>query len=80
MSEPIDPEQWRVLGEGAVYRILSELAPTRITRPALKSAERLQLDRPRTPAVAASSTAPLGLRIEPHLAGPATDLVSVSDQ
>ena len=80
LSEPIGEEQWRVLGEGAVYRILSDLAPARITRPVLKSAERLQLERPHPPAVAASPASPLGLRIEPRLAERAVDLVSVSDR
>jgi hypothetical protein len=34
LSEPVDAEQWRVLGEGAAYRMLSELSSARITRTA----------------------------------------------
>ena len=34
LSEPVDDEQWRVLGEGAAYRMLSELSSARITRTA----------------------------------------------
>ncbi len=36
LSEPVEDEQWRVLGEGAAYRVVSDLAPSRITRPALR--------------------------------------------
>jgi outer membrane protein TolC len=36
LSEPVDDEQWRVLGEGAAYRVIADLAPWRITRPALR--------------------------------------------
>jgi outer membrane protein TolC len=43
LSEPIDDEQWRVLGEGATYRVLGELSPVRITRPALRAAQSLDL-------------------------------------
>lgn len=55
LSEPIDAEQWRVLGEGAVYRVIADIAPSRITRPALKPAARLQLEPPRKRAVARQS-------------------------
>lgn len=79
LSEPIDEEQWRVLGEGAIYRVLSELAPARITRPALKRAERLDLNRPRPAALADAPAQALGLRIEAHLAEQA-ELVSVSNR
>jgi outer membrane protein TolC len=33
LSEPIDDEQWRVLGEGATYRVIGEVSSVRITRP-----------------------------------------------
>ena len=50
LSEPVDDEQWRVLGEGAAYRVISEVAPTRITRPALRPAQSLNLPvAPRRP-------------------------------
>jgi hypothetical protein len=54
LSEPVDDEQWRVLGEGAVYRVVSELAPSRITRPALRMSAWLGVP----PAPQASAPAP----------------------
>jgi len=41
LSEPVDDEQWRALGEGTVYRIVSELSSKRITQASLRMAERL---------------------------------------
>ena len=43
LSEPVDDEQWRVLGEGAAYRVIGDIAPVRITRPSLRSAQSLDL-------------------------------------
>ena len=54
LSEPVDDEQWRVLGEGAIYRVVSELAPSRITRPALRMSSWLGVP----PAAGASAAAP----------------------
>ena len=62
LSEPVDDEQWRVLGEGAAYRVISDLAPARITRPALRLAPRIE---PKPAAQSGSVTldgAPLALR------------------
>ena len=46
LSEPVDDEQWRVLGEGAAYRIIGDIAPARITRPALRAAQSLYIPSP----------------------------------
>lgn len=43
LSAPIDEEQWRALGEGAIYRILEHLTPPPPRRPSLRVAESLQL-------------------------------------
>jgi outer membrane protein TolC len=60
LSEPVDDEQWRVLGEGAAYRVVSDLAPSRITRPALRMSAWLR----------ASTGAPVQARAEaPSLDG-----------
>jgi outer membrane protein TolC len=42
LSEPVDDEQWRVLGEGAAYRVLGELGGARLTRPALRTERELR--------------------------------------
>lgn len=42
LSVPVDDEQWRVVGEGAAYRIIGDLKSVRITRPLLRFAERLE--------------------------------------
>jgi outer membrane protein TolC len=75
LSEPVDDEQWRVLGEGAAYRVLGELSPVRITRPSLRSAHRLE---PRTaPAPTPEPVrAPLALRLEADLAASAAAVAS----
>ena len=85
LSEPVDDEQWRVLGEGAAYRLIGDLEPTRITRPALRAANTLQIPpRPaeRTvPRMADSGpTSPLGLRIEPRLSSLAREVVIVRSE
>ena len=36
LSEPVDDEQWRVLGEGAVYKVLGDLTPPPTRRPSLR--------------------------------------------
>jgi hypothetical protein len=70
LSEPIDDEQWRVLGEGAAYRLIVDLTPGRITRPSLRAARSLRFAKPkRRPAPSASALAevapePLRLRLE----------------
>jgi hypothetical protein len=42
LSDPVDDEQWRVLGEGAAYRLIGELSAVRIVRPALRAAQSLR--------------------------------------
>ncbi len=75
LSEPVDDEQWRVLGEGAAYRVLAELAPIRITRPSLRAAQSLQVRGKEAKAPEADHL-PLPLRLEPRLGMPAGDLAS----
>jgi hypothetical protein len=74
LSEPVGDEQWRVLGEGAVYRVLGEISAVRITRPALRAAQSLRgsLKEVRRPpanhhAAAAFDGGRLGLRLDPQL-------------
>jgi len=74
LSEPVGDEQWRVLGEGAVYRVLGEISAVRITRPALRAAQSLRgsLKEARRPpannhAAASFDGGRLGLRLEPQL-------------
>ena len=42
ISEPVDDEQWQVLGEGAAYRILDVLLPLRTRKASLRLAESLE--------------------------------------
>ena len=42
LSDPVDDEQWRVLGEGAAYRVVGEISAVRIVRPALRVAQSLR--------------------------------------
>lgn len=78
LSEPVDDEQLRVLGEGAAYRVLGTLAPSRIVRfarPAAGGAERPASSERRTADVDSSLArfldsdggTPLHLRIDPEL-------------
>jgi outer membrane protein TolC len=45
LSEPVDDEQWRALGEGAAYRVAADLSTTRITRPALRIDPALRMEQ-----------------------------------
>jgi outer membrane protein TolC len=69
LSEPVDGEQWRTLGEGAAYRVAADLATTRITRPSLRIEPTLHA-RPSAAqaAVPAPPPEPLGLRLEERMA------------
>jgi hypothetical protein len=68
LSDPIDDEQWRTLGEGAAYRVAADLATVRITRPALRIEPALYA-RPAAPVAAPPAKAePLGLRLEERMA------------
>jgi outer membrane protein TolC len=69
LSEPVDREQWRALGEGAAYRVLDRLAPLRIRRASLRLAESFDTEtRPRAAAehgdAALLQGPPLTLRAE----------------
>ncbi len=82
LSLPVDAEQWRVLGEGAAYRVIADISPVRITRPSLRTAQTLQLP-PRGEQAAGRNVfpgrdvEPLELRLERLLGGIAEDLASV---
>jgi hypothetical protein len=72
LSDPVADEQWRVLGEGAAYRVIDEIAPTRITRPALRAAQSLYVPSPGKRAQARNvfpgrTIEPLGLRLDTSL-------------
>jgi len=69
MSEPVDDEQWRALGEGAAYRVLERLAPLRVRRSSLRLAESLDAGAARRVAAVEDDGAllegpPLALRPE----------------
>ena len=69
LSDPVDDEQWRTLGEGAAYRVVADLANTRITRPALRIEPALGMQKAVSPAVSAAPPAePLDLRLEQRIA------------
>jgi len=82
LSEPIDEEQWRVLGEGAAYRVLGEISGVPASAPMLRSTQNLRAtpgDR-RTGALEKGATPDfnggrLGLRLDDGLVPPsnATD-------
>ncbi|HEU5175989.1 MAG TPA: hypothetical protein VFU24_00910, partial [Burkholderiales bacterium] len=67
LSEPVDDEQWRTLGEGAAYRLSADLANTRITRPALRIEPELGLQKAAPPAAALAAPEPLDLRLEQRM-------------
>ena len=82
LSEPVDDEQWRVLGEGAAYRLIGDLTPGRITRPSLKPATALRnpgLKPAAAPpaALAQESREPLKLRLEPGLGSSSPEVLSM---
>jgi len=66
LSEPVNDAQWRALGEGAVYKIIAELASRRITQASLRVAERLSVPgKPiKAKQLAPLSAAPLALRLD----------------
>jgi hypothetical protein len=68
LSEPVDDEQWRALGEGAAYRVAADLSTTRITRPALRIDPALRMKQP-APAGSepAAPAEPLDLRLEQRM-------------
>jgi outer membrane protein TolC len=64
LSEPVDDEQWRALGEGAVYRALDSLVRLPVRKPSLRPSLTLQSPEERAPQAAAAD-APPGLDGEP---------------
>jgi outer membrane protein TolC len=69
LSEPINEEQWRAVGEAAAYRVAADLATTRIARPALRIEPTLHAWPAVAPAGASAAEAePLGLRLEERIA------------
>jgi hypothetical protein len=66
LSEPVNDAQWRALGEGAVYKVIAELASRRITQASLRVAERLSVPgKPiKAKQLAPLSAAPLALRLD----------------
>jgi outer membrane protein TolC len=70
LSEPVDDEQWRALGEGAVYRALDSLVALPVRRPSLRPSLTLQgpedrLSRPGAPEMATGLDGePFALRAE----------------
>jgi predicted short-subunit dehydrogenase-like oxidoreductase (DUF2520 family) len=66
LSEPVDDGQWRALGEGAVYKVATDLATRRITQASLRMAQRLKwpVKRVATKPVAPAPGQPLPLRLE----------------
>ncbi|TMH63141.1 MAG: TolC family protein [Betaproteobacteria bacterium] len=86
LSDPVDDEQWRVLGEGAAYRVLGEISAIRVTRPALRVAQSLrssikQMRRPPGNGRAAPDFdgGRLGLRLDPQLGAESPQALSVSN-
>jgi outer membrane protein TolC len=85
LSQPIDDEQWRVLGEGATYRLVTDLTPGRITRPSLRAAtnlgfmKRKPIERKAPSAVELAERAPepLRLRMEPVLGSAIPEILTM---
>ena len=78
---PVDNEQWRVLGEGAAYRVITEIPPVRITRPALRTAQSLNIPPPGERGKGRNifpgrSVEPLELRLDPLFGSVAADVAS----
>lgn len=86
LSEPVDDEQYRILGEGAVYRVLGEISAVRVTRPVLRPAQSLRPWTRDARRIAAEKRVAsdvdggrLGLRLEPELASQSARAARVSD-
>lgn len=71
LSEPVDDEQWRVFGEGAIYRLLGDLVPPRVRPPSAPQRPAAQRSGAGEDVVAESFSefdgTPLPLRLEPRL-------------
>jgi outer membrane protein TolC len=66
LSEPVDDGQWRALGEGAVYKVATDLATRRITQASLRIAQRLKWPASEVAAkeLAPAPVQPLPLRLD----------------
>jgi outer membrane protein TolC len=85
LSEPVGDEQWRVLGEGAAYRVIDEIAPTRITRPALRAAQSVYVPSSGKRAQARNvfpgrTIEPLRLRLDARLESAPREVVTVRSE
>ena len=69
LSEPVDDGQWRALGEGAVYKVATDLATRRITQASLRAAQRLNWPAKQVAAkqFAPAPVQPLPLRLDSAL-------------
>jgi outer membrane protein TolC len=72
LSEPVDDGQWRALGEGAVYKVATDLATKRVTQASLRMAPRLKWPARRPPpatklARPLAAAEPLPLRLDADL-------------
>lgn len=79
LSEPVTDEQWRVLGEGAAYRVIPDIQPSAAARSGLRVARTLHLPASherRLGELPHERAMPLGLKLGRRLHFPATDLAS----
>lgn len=77
LSDPVDDEQWRVLGEGALFRVLGEMLPPRGRSPSVRRASAPpRAARNDSRVLSEFDGAPLALRIEPELQSPAPRSIS----
>jgi hypothetical protein len=67
LSEPVDDGQWRALGEGAVYKVATDLATRRITQASLRMSQTLKWPAKRVAAKPVAPPAELPLRLESGL-------------
>jgi hypothetical protein len=68
LSEPVTDAQWRALGEGAVYKVATQLGTRRITQASLRVAERLDLSGKRPKEFPSRTIEALPLRMDGVLA------------
>ena len=89
LSEPVDDEQWRALGEGAVYRALDSLVALPARRPSLRPSMTLQMPEERALQAGAPDLPPgldgdpFALRVERvmnSVAEPATEHQGIQDE
>lgn len=59
LSEPVDDGQWRALGEGAVYKVATDLATKRVTQASLRMDPRLKWPARRPPPAVKLARPPL---------------------